>query len=94
MLCRLNIVGLGQAYDDRVMGCTTILMILNKFYYGVMIQRNCLFTTVDKCIKAHLASGLLVEIKELSQLVLTGRAGFINLVPEDQHGAVAQRLVS
>lgn len=40
-----------------------------------------------------LASGLLVEVEELAQLVLAGGAGLVDLVPEDEHGAVAERLV-
>lgn len=41
----------------------------------------------------HLAGSLLVEVEELAQLVLAGGAGLVDLVAEDEHGAVAERLV-
>lgn len=39
------------------------------------------------------ASSLLKEVEEMAQLVFTGRVGFVDLVAEYEHGAVAERLV-
>lgn len=43
---------------------------------------------------AYLSSGLLVQVEELTELVLTSCAGLVDLVAEDEHGAVAECLVS
>lgn len=41
----------------------------------------------------YLSSSLLIEAEEVPQLILAGGAHLVDLVAQDQHGAVGQRLV-
>lgn len=41
----------------------------------------------------YLSSGLLVQVEELTEFIFTGGAGLVDLVAEDEYGAVAERLV-